>query len=258
MPEEPEENMVEPAEVAQSDAGDHFEPPSFIDAIKGAFPRQRLRSRPQRRPVAQPATGTEEDAKRVNFIDRRERTIASFLALFQVVLGIVVYVELRHYVKHPGKGVSVHKAHIETLNTQHTAIWLLLINIVLGLAIAGGVWSKRRALVGFTVILGGLAMNASGGGFIGIVYLGIGLWLIFRAMRRSPAKQAAAASDSGRPRRGARAQSEPAPTPRKPPPASKRYTPPQPNKRPASKAGAGRDEEPTGLRARLAHRFGRD
>jgi hypothetical protein len=258
MPDQPEESQATPGQVTAAEpSSDHFEPPSFLDAIKGAFPRQRLTSRRLPRPSAQPATGTEEDARRVNYIDRRERTIGLFLAVFQLVLGVVVYVELRHYVKHPGKGVSVHQAHIQTLNSQHTAIWLLLINVVLGLAIAGGVWSKRRALVGFTIILGGLAMNASGGGFIGIVYLGIGLWLIFRAMKRNPSRRTAPAAAEGRKARGA-AKKEPAPAPRKPPPPSKRYTPPRPNSRPAAKTTPGRDEEPSGMRARLGRKLRRE
>ncbi|MHB1988976.1 MAG: hypothetical protein ACYCSF_13520 [Acidimicrobiales bacterium] len=232
-PDSPDGNDTRP------DGQEPYTPPNFLEAVKTIFqpngPRQRTR--------AQPASGTEADAKAVNYIDRRERIIAGFLSIFQIVLGIVVYFEERRLVQHASNKrpkISVAQAHRDTLNYHHVAPELLIINLILGLAIAGGVLSKRRALVGFTVLLGGLGMNVSGGGVIGIVYLGIGIWLIFRSMRRTPSARAAAGSRAAsarassseiaaRPARsGGRSASgtAAAKASRRPPPPSKRYTPP--------------------------------
>ena len=230
-----------------------FNPPGFLDALKTVLRPNGTRQK------AQPATGTAADAKAVNYIDRRERLIAAFLSIFQVVLGVVVYFEYRKYVVHPTNKkpkISIAQAHLDTLNYRHEAPELLLINVVLALAIAGGVLSKRRALVGFTIMLGGLGMNASGGGIIGLVYLGIGIWLVFRSMKRTPSARAAAAtkkaggSAGGTGRRGGAAgttspagKAALAPGDRKPPPPSKRYTPPR-KRRPAPvKAAVSADPE---------------
>ncbi|MGO9560003.1 MAG: hypothetical protein ACLPYW_13090 [Acidimicrobiales bacterium] len=220
---------------AEPDSHDEpFRPPGFLDALKTVFRPNGPRAK------AQPATGTDADAQAVNFIDRRERLIASFLAGFQILLGVVVYFEYKRYLVRPSTKkpiVSIAQAHLDTLNYHHQAPELLAINAVLGLFIFAGVLSKRRALVGFTILLGGLGMNASGGGVIGLLYLGIGIWLVFRAMRRTPSARAAAAARAGgstssgtsRAGRGSAksaAASASATAVRKPPPPSKRYTPP--------------------------------
>ncbi len=266
MPSEASDKTGSPPELdtaapTEEGAGQSFQPMSFMEALKSAVPRQR-RGRPRPpRPKAQPATGTEEDAERVNFIDKRERLIASFLAAFQVVLGVVSYVNARHYVEHAGRHISVHQAHLDTINAHNSAPWLLVINLVLGLGIAGGVLSKRRALVGFTVILGGFAMNTTGGGYIGIIYLVIGMWLIFRAMKRNPRRPAPAGgggsqrTERAAPAKGAQAKVEP----RKPPAPSKRYTPPRATKRPPSRPPLRKEqEEEPGLRGWVSRKLGRD
>ncbi|MGH9299209.1 MAG: hypothetical protein ACRDZT_04780 [Acidimicrobiales bacterium] len=231
---------------AESEPAETPRPLNLVEAVRTLFvpkgPRQR----------AQPATGTAADAAAVNYIDRRERLIAFFLAAFQAALGIAVYLESRKFVEHTSKVkpiISAAKARSDTLSIHHLAPDLLAINLVLAVFIAGATLTKRRALVGFTILLGGLGMNASGGGgIIGIVYLGVGLWLIFRSMRRRQpmrrgtaaratghgAGRAAAASSAGRSAgttRATRAAGTIPTTARAAPPPSKRYTPPTPARR---------------------------
>lgn len=228
------ESSLWPTESEQGPStAEPYKSPNFVDALRSLFQPRGPRTR------AQPATGTEADAKAVNYIDRRERLIASFLSAFQIILGIVVYLHARKYVEHVSKKakITVAEAHRDTLTTQHAAPELLVINLLLGLAIAAGVFSKRRAFVGFAIILGGFGMSASGGGILGILYLGIGIWLVFRARRRNPTARSAAAetgaANSGAARSAQRAGSSrreaataAAPAARRPPPPSKRYTPP--------------------------------
>jgi hypothetical protein len=213
-----------------------FTPPGFLDALKTVFRPNGKRER------AQPATGTAADAMAVNFIDRRERLIAGCLSGFQILYGIVVYLEVRRYVERPSTKtpkISIAQAHAQTLSDHHNAPIYLAVNLVLGLAIAGGILSKRRALVGVTVMLAGFGLSTYGGGIIGLLYLGIGIWLVFRAMRRTPSARAAAGARTGgggaRGRRGSpksSATSSAATAVRKPPAPSKRYTPPS-TRRPA-------------------------
>jgi hypothetical protein len=256
---EPEGEEAEGEEEWGEDAGP-YKPPSFIDALRQARTTGR---RP--RPRAQPATGTEADAKAVNYVDRRERLIAGFLGVFQLLLGGVLYYQMRHLVvkssKHPK--VTAHQAHLDTLNYHHIAPYVLGVNLLLALAILGGVWAKRRSLVGFTVILAGLGLFAYGGGLIGIVYLGAGIWLIFRARKRqTTSKPAAASSARGSARTGstsgrsdaaanldadrralAAGAARTAAAVRKPPPPSKRYTPPAPRRASAPKLPANPEPE---------------
>jgi hypothetical protein len=214
--------------------------PSVLDTLRanplGGTPRAA-------RPRAQPASGTAEDAAAVNFVDSRERTIGIVLAVLEPLLGLVGYMHDRHYVEHPGHGISAAKAHSDTLLYQHGAPWLLGIALILGAFIGLAVISRRRAAVGFTILLSGLfLMQVSP--LLGLVYLGLGGWMIFRMMRRRPsaASQAAGRTAGGasagaggaRPgaartsagRAAAAAAAKSAPTP------SSRYTPPRP-RRPA-------------------------
>jgi hypothetical protein len=240
---------------AGSGEDEHFEPLTFSEAVKSFF--RPLSGRIGRaaggsgsRPKARPASGSAEEARAVNYVDQRERLIAGFLAVFQATLGVATYLHDRSLVVQPSKKsprLSAAQAHIQTLNYHHDAPWLLVINLVLAVGIAAGFFSRRRALIGFTILLGGFGMTASGESLFGLVYLGIGLWLIFRAMRRTSAaksgKPAMATSSSS----GSRVSSRPAPgrtpasgtgstsappKPRRPPPPSKRYTPPR--QRPAA------------------------
>lgn len=220
-----------------------YRPPNFIEALKTVWqPRLGARSRSK----AQPASGTDADAKAVNFLDKREQMIAGVLAGFQVLLGIVFYFELRHFVVKPSNKkpkLSVAKAHLDTINDHHLAPELLIVNVILGLATAGGVLSKRRSLVGFTLLLGGFGLLAYGGGIVGIIYVVVGLWLIFRSLRRSPSARTAGATTRA-PRARGQAGAQPvtdrdvlttgakatAAAVHGPTPASKRYTPPRPRR----------------------------
>lgn len=233
-----------------SDRAGPFRPPGFLDALKTTFQ--------PRGPRAQPASGGEEDARRVNYIDRRERIIASALAALQLVVAVVDYIVLRRVVFHASKTLTRHKAHVETLNDHHIAVYVLIVNALLALGIAAGVVSKRRSLVGFTVLLGGFGLLSYGGGIFGLAYIGVGLWLIFRSMKRRPATTrtpAAAAAASGS-RSGsleldrrelARASRATEAAVRKPPAASKRYTPPRQKPQSTSRKQAGEPEKQSRL-----------
>lgn len=207
-----------------------YRPATVVDGI-----RQMLRGRGTGT-KAQPASGTAADEAAVVFIDRRERLIASFLAAFQILLGFVVFFAYRKAVQKPSTKkpiITVAQAHADTLNFHHLAPELLVVNVLLGAFIAVSVLVKRRSLVGFTLLLGGLGMNASGGGVLGLIYLGFGIWLIFRALRRRQDARAGGAVPRGARAgrsggRGSATTAKAAPQPeRKPPAASKRYTPPR-------------------------------
>ncbi|HXY46047.1 MAG TPA: hypothetical protein VEH29_17815, partial [Acidimicrobiales bacterium] len=167
---------------------EEFTPPSAAAAVKRSWTSSRTK--------AQPATGTEEDAKKVNFIDKRERMIGYFLGGMLVVLAVVSYFADRRYVDKADLKLQ-HQIHAE-------APWILAITLGLAVLILVATYFKRRAAVGFTLLLAGVAIFNSDF-FIGIIYLGTGFWLIFRSMKRSPRNAAAAAANrsSGRaPARG--------------------------------------------------------
>jgi hypothetical protein len=240
-----------------------YKPPSFLEALKMSSPWAGRSSRNPttgasraRRPPARPASGTAAEAMAVRYLDQRERLIAAFLAVLQLILAVIFYFQMRHIVVKPTKKpkLSVHQAHVETLNFHHAAPWFLLVNAILALGILTGVVSKRRSLVGFTLILAGLGL-VSYLGIIGFIYVGAGIWLIFRARKRAVNAQAQATSGAARPRRGvvdtpaspdakvaadrrelAAAAARTAAAVRQPPAPSKRYTPP---KRPVTAAKAG-------------------
>lgn len=266
------------AEDDDVEQGEPFKPPSFLEAIKLARPRASGSSRTARssavsgstgsaarparsaRPRAQPATGTAADAMAVKFLDRRERMIAGGLAALQLIVATAYYFQMRRLVVKPTKKpkLTVHQAHVETLNYHHAAPWFLLINLVLGLGIGIGVFSKRRSLVGFTLILAGLGL-VSYLGIVGFVYVGVGIWLIFRARKRAVNAQAQATAGTPRRGRGATGSRTAGSGPsdakvaadrrelsagaartaaavRQPPVASKRYTPPKPRRTTPQKA----------------------
>lgn len=232
------------ASASKEPAGDdaRYTPPSFMDALRSSSPFGRM-TRP--RPRAQPASGTEADALAVNYIDKRESIIASFLAAFEVIIGVIGYFADRKYVEHASKSAKITKAiaRADTISIHHAAPWVLAINIGLGVFIAIAVLVKRRAAVGVTILLAGFGILQSGVGIVGLAYLGVGLWLVFRSMRRRTEMQAARGgaaprAGAGRGRQGATRPASssgapkalpPAPE-RKPPTPSTRYTPPRKRK----------------------------
>ena len=148
---------------------EEFTPPTAAAAVK--------RSWMSARPKAQPATGTAEDAQRVNYIDKRERILAYFLDAMLLAIGVTLYFVYRHYVdkSNPKYAARVHA----------DAAWILVVPVLLATMVLFATLSKRRAAVGFTLLLSGVALF-SFEPLIGILYLGIGLWMVFRSMRRSP------------------------------------------------------------------------
>jgi hypothetical protein len=166
------------------DDDESFRPPTALSAIRNTF-RDRQR--------AQPATGTEEDAQRINFINKRERMIGVVFCGLMVGLSIVLYFHYLHVVD--VKDVKLQDEY------HRDAPWVLLITLGLAVMIGLATLSKRRAAVAFTILLAGVA-NFSVIPEIGIIYLGVGLWLIFRSMRRNPRSVAAAAARAGTTPRG--------------------------------------------------------
>ncbi len=153
-------------------------PPTASTALRRSWLNTRSR--------AQPATGTEEDGRKVNFIDKRERLIGYFLGVMLVALAVVSYVVDRHYVD---------KQNLKLQSQIHSeAPWILLITLGLGAAILLATYFKRRAAVGFALLLSGVALFNSDF-LIGIIYLGAGLWLVFRSMKKTP--RAAAGARNG-------------------------------------------------------------
>ena len=155
--------------------GKNFAPPTALSALRNSLrnPRQR----------AQPATGTKADEQRVSFIDKRERIIGYVLGVAMCILAIASYFHFRHIVVTP---VTLQNA------VRREAPWVLAITLALGLMILLATLFKRRAALGFTLLLAGVA-NFNGDLFIGIIYVGTGLWLVFRALRRSPKARTAGA-----------------------------------------------------------------
>jgi hypothetical protein len=167
---------TEDTDTGTTTAGKSFAPPTALSALRNSLrnPRQK----------AQPATGTKADEQRVNFLDKRERTIGYFLGVAMVALAIASYFHFRHI---------VYTTNIKVQNeVRHEAPWVLVITLALGLLILLATFFKRRAALGFTLLLAGVA-NFNGDLFIGIIYVGTGLWLVFRALRRSPKSRTAGA-----------------------------------------------------------------
>lgn len=226
-------------DVPDDPTGPSLDPPrspNFLEALKLSWGGSR---------TARPASGTDAQARAVNYIDRRERIIATVLGVVQVIGGIWAYTAVRSIVvkatRHPK--VTVHQAHLDTLHWHHIAIYYLVVNVILGFGILGSVLAKRRALVGVMVLLGGFAFLTYGGGLVGFIYLGVGGWLIFRGRK----KQATAApAPTSRKRPAATSGAAPAPAPaRKPPAASRRYTPPRDRPVPAKRKDKSEEPKPS-------------
>jgi hypothetical protein len=156
-----------------------FRPPTALSAIRNSF---------KARQKAQPATGTEEDGLRINFINKRERMIGYTFAAAMAALSVVLYLHYLHVVD--TKDITLQNEY------HRDAPWVLLITLGLALMIGIATLSKRRAALAFTVLLAGVA-NFSVIPEVGIIFLGTGLWLVFRSMRRNPRTAAAAAARGG-------------------------------------------------------------
>lgn len=196
----------------------------------------RSRSRSQ---VVVPEGKTLQDL--INNLDRNERVIS----LAAAVLGVAAAIVIAVYFAHP-------KPHVKN------EVDGPLVGAIIGvpsLLLGGSVFIGRRALVGFLALLTGFAVLTLTGPY-GLIYFGIGLWLIMKAQRYSRAarEQSGGARPTREPRRkastpgrdasppakrGATGKStgkgRPATAGPKPPAASKRYTPP----RGAARSGRG-------------------
>ncbi len=226
-----------------------FTPPNFLAAMKqagpfrrggisgsaGSIPRPSAAAGGSRwsrwkeaQTRAQPATGTEEDRIRVTYLEKREIVIGWALSGFMVLSTLVLFFQYIHY-------TNKKNAHL-AVDYHHAAPFILIVGLVLaGLQVAGTL-TKRRALLGFALLLSGFALFSASAVF-GLVYLVVGGWMIFRALRRprpavagagaTPTPTAPAGRTSTAARDGTK-RAAPAAKPRSAPAASKRYTPPKP------------------------------
>jgi len=138
--------------------------------------------------------------------------------------------------------------------TVHSDPWLFLVAGLLGssLILLGTLWS-RRALLAFAVFLVGLEFGLD---ILGLPFIALGLWLIFRVMRQANAARAAAPASAraGRGLGGRGAETSPGAGsgrrrgrdggsavagPRRATTPSKRYTPPRRRPRPGVATGSG-------------------
>lgn len=174
-------------------------------------------------------------AAAVRGITDRERMLGFVAAAVAAALWCVLTIPgLVHPPKHLQRGQP---------DTTQVAIYLA-VGLVLAALIFASAIVRRRALLGFAVLFTG----ASFGGivFLALPFWALGGWLLWRAftIQRAAAASTAAArgpASAGRAGRSARsARSGAAATERKPPPPSKRYTPPKPvarKPRPPSSTG---------------------
>jgi len=209
------------------------------------------------RPVDQLDTMTREEiAHRIKRLDDRER----FLALTAAPIGIAVGILLTAFAIHLNPAARVHGK----LNPKHVSDSLILleggVRIVLSGVVVACAFTRRRSLVGFSLLFLGTAMGSPLFALPFWVLGGYLIWRVFKYQRVLTARTAAArgttkgATDRGATRRSGgrvpanpraagragaaaardRAQSrsrrgrkEPAPTG---PTPSKRYTPPRPTR----------------------------
>lgn len=178
-------------------------------------------ARPVRGAVVVPEGKTIEDL--INNLDNRERIIALVAAVLGVAFAIFVLI----YYAHPAPGTK------NPIDSSLVASIIGVPALLTGVAVFIG----RRALVGFMALLTGFAMLTFVG-IAGVVYFGVGLWLIMKAQRYT--RYAREQSGEVRPRRQPRERPDRGTTGRaaaqrprtstptvKAPKPSKRYTPPR-------------------------------
>ncbi len=210
-------------------------PGRFAGRNAGEILRELWTPKPRDR-AARPAPTKEV----VNGLSRQERNFGFAAAVLDVAISIEMYVAIRHL-----KGDTTHDVAL-----RHQASTVLIAGLVGAVLLAAGAWFGRRALLGFAALIVGLELTTFGDIF-GIVFIFFGGWLIVRHMRKQRQDREAGiaparAAGSGW-RRGA---SEPATAPaRKPPPPSKRYTPPK-SARTASSAKSPKSAGSGGTRRR--------
>ncbi len=187
----------------------------------------------------------------VEGLDRVERWLGALMAV--LVLAVMIFWAVGLFHQHPKKG--------QQPLAISTGLIYLGVPVVTALLAGLAVVIKRRALLGFTTLLLGLILLSYGTGVFGIAYIGFAAWLLYRAYklgkqrreaggaassrrgtRAGPASRSAGSrsrtSASATTARGGSRHRQPDPAAKRPPQASKRYTPPRPPRRPSSSNGA--------------------
>jgi hypothetical protein len=206
MDAEDETEQVEPVEDAaefdDSDTSDEpeFQPPSTRRSLK-ELANDLWYQKPGPR-ENRPAPRTAKEI--VNGLDEREYRYGLVASALALVTGIIAEFHLR------GSG---------SVKDRNDSVVFFVSFLVGWACMLGGTLTRRRALLGFASFLVGLEMISYLGGFIGIIWLGFGFWLISRVMRkqrmdRDEQKAAAKARPKSRTSSGTVK-------------ASKRYTPPR-------------------------------
>ncbi|MHB8263747.1 MAG: hypothetical protein ACYDGY_08370 [Acidimicrobiales bacterium] len=178
------------------------------------------------RPGSGTRTGNNLVKEAVNRIDDKERRYGFIAAVVAAVLWLLLTVPILVHPAKPHKG---------QLGTDGVAIYLLVGLLLAGLIFFSS-WTRRRALLGFTVLFTGFSFGADL--LFAIPFYFLGAWLIWRAMRiqreAQAALRAAGISQSSPTRARERSASpwrrrkkESAEGGKRAPAASKRYTPPR-------------------------------
>ncbi len=197
---------------------------AWSDKVRRRFSTERL-FRPG------PSTATTSDPTRaaVNYLDPRERRIAVTATIFELALTMIVVVP---YLTHKNK-----TSDLKTMGAVHV---FLLEGIVLFIFLLLGTILKRRALFGFASLLVGFwLLQIKALSILGIAYVGLGMWLIFKGLK-SPRAQARGAGrkPAAQPRERGSRKNEKMIAGRAAPKPNKRYTPPKPPRRAVAKKPA--------------------
>lgn len=170
--------------------------------------------------IARPKNAAPNSAKPISAreivygLDRREMIFGSIAAVAAGALAAVGY-----YLDHRSTTVALR----EDANTILVAMIIGACMIALGTAL------RRRAFLGFAALLVGLEQVSFDSQYFGIIYLGFGGWLVYRAMQRSKAMRNSTPSAAAVKGRAVAGRARTGTTSRGPK-ASKRYTPPKPHR----------------------------
>jgi hypothetical protein len=205
MDAEDETEQVEPAEEAapldEPDTNNSvFEPPATKRSLKEMANDLWYQKPGPREKQSAPRSNKEI----VNGLDEREYRYGLVASALALVTGLIA---------------EYHLHSSQNLKDRNDSIVFFVSFLVGWACMLGGTLTRRRALLGFAAFLVGLEMISYLGGFIGIIWLGFGFWLISRVMRkqrqdRDEQKAAAKARPKSRTSSGTVK-------------ASKRYTPPR-------------------------------
>ncbi|MFZ2059292.1 MAG: hypothetical protein WAV54_17990 [Acidimicrobiales bacterium] len=245
----PDQDKVKPAEPApdETEAGGGGAN-GWSNRVRRNFsPERFLRSGPsRRRSVAE--TGSAGRALTAKERSQAARTAVNKLNPFELRLGItaavcellLTLVVVVPYLMHNHNRSA---SELKTLSAVHV---FLVEGIVLFVFVLLGTLLKRRALLGFASVLVGLWLFALPSlRLIGLVYMGFGVWLMFKGFKSTQKEARGAERGAARqptPRRSR--TSDKSPAGRSAPKPSKRYTPPKATRRPAPKKPASARAEP--------------